>query len=216
MDVKDIVQGSDAWHELRLGKITASNLNHVLAVGRKGGESLTRIKYKNDLIRERLTHKYVEGYTNASMERGNALEPLARASYEVKFNVFVDQIAFVDHPYIFQTGCSPDGIIGDDGLLELKVPNPSNHIASFLDDGRELRQKYYAQTQWQMACMPERKWVDLVSFDPDLDIDLQLFVIKIPRDDEFIKMAEEAVIAFNDEITTTILKLKEIKNGNNT
>lgn len=216
MIIKDIIQGSDEWHQLRLGKITASNISNVLAVGRNGNESLTRTKYKNDLIRERLTHKYVEGYTNAAMERGSALEPLARASYEVKFNVFVDQVAFVDHPFISQAGCSPDGLIGDKGLLEIKVPNPSNHIASFLDDGRELRQKYYAQVQWQMSCMPEREWVDLVSFDPDLDADLQLFIIKIPRDDEFIKMAEEAVIAFNDEITTTILKLKEIKNGNNT
>lgn len=212
----EVIQGSEKWHELRLGKITASKLADVLATGRGGSESLTRIKYKNDLIRERLTHKYVEGYTNAAMERGTALEPLARASYEVKYNVFVDQVAFIDHPVISNAGCSPDGIIGDKGLIEIKVRNPSNHIASFLDDGKELRQKYYTQTQWQMACMPGREWVDLVSFDPDLDIDLQLFVIRIPRDDEFIKMAEEAVIAFNDEITTTILKLKEIKNGNNT
>tara|TARA_R110000822_G_scaffold111225_1_gene241868 strand:+ start:88 stop:738 length:651 start_codon:yes stop_codon:yes gene_type:complete len=216
MELNDIVQGSSEWHELRLGKITASNLANVLAVGRSGGESLTRIKYKNDLVRERLTHKYVEGYINAAMERGTALEPLARASYEVKYNVLVDQIAFIDHPYISNSGCSPDGLVGDDGLIEIKVRNPSNHLASFLDDGKELRQKYYTQTQWQMACMPERKWVDLVSFDPDMDMDLQLFVIRIPRDEEFIKMAEEAAMAFNDEITTTILKLKEIKNGNNT
>ena len=212
-----IEQGSQEWLELRLGKITASRLSDVLASGRGNSESLTRIKYRNELIRERLTGKRLEGYTNPSMERGTLLEPLARASYEVKNNVMVEQIAFVQHPIILTAGASPDGLVGEDGLIEIKCPDPSNHIANILDNGQSMRTKYNNQIQWQLACCGyNRQWCDLISFDLDMNNDLQLFVVRVERDNDYIKVMEQEVMKFDNEVTETILKLKERQNANNT
>lgn len=208
-----IQQGSDEWFEMRLGKVTASRISDLLSKI-KSGESSGRKKLRNELIRERLTHKRIEGYTNAAMERGNVLEPLARASYEISRSLFVDQVPFVNHPVISMAGCSPDGLIGSDGLIEIKCPNPENHLEHILNDGVDLINRYFAQCQWQLACMPERKWCDLVSFDPDISEPLQLFITRIFRDDEWIANAEAEVIKFNDEVDTIVKQLKEKYNGN--
>lgn len=208
----DIQQGSDEWHQLRLGKVTASRLSDVLASGRGGGESKTREKYKNELIRERLTGKRVEGYTNTSMERGTALEPLARAFYEVKNNVFVDQVPFVIHPTISEAGCSPDGLVGDDGLIEIKIPNPENHVKALMTDNKELISTYFEQVQWQLACT-NRKWCDLISFDPDMPEEFQFSIVKIHRDDLWINSSEQEVIKFLNEVESGVNKLKEKVNG---
>ena len=207
-----IEQGSNEWFEMRLGKITASRISDLLSKV-KSGESSGRKKLRNELIRERLTHKRIEGYTNAAMERGSALEPLARASYEISRKLFVDQVPFVNHPVISMAGCSPDGLIGSDGLVEIKCPNPENHLEHFLNDGVDLINRYYNQCQWQMACT-DRKWCDLVSFDPDISEPLQLFITRIVRDEEWIANAEKEVVIFNDEIDTIVKQLKEKYNGN--
>ena len=210
----DIQQGSDEWFEMRLGKVTASRIADLLSKI-KSGESSGRKKLKNELIRERLTHKHIEGYTNAAMERGNALEPLARASYEIRRGLFVDQVPFVNHPVISMAGCSPDGLIGSDGLVEIKCPNPENHLEHFLNDGVDLIARYTPQVQWQLACTG-RKWCDLVSFDPDISEPLQLFITRIFRDEEWIANAEKEVVIFNDEVDTIVKQLKEKYNGDNT
>ncbi len=209
----NIEQGSQEWFEMRLGKITASRISDLMSKI-KVGESAGRKKLKNELIRERLTGKRIEGYTNAAMERGNALEPLARASYEIRYNLFVDQVSFVNHPVISMAGCSPDGLVGEEGLLEIKCPNPENHLEHFLNDGVDLINRYYNQCQWQMACCTNRKWCDLVSFDPDISEPLQLFITRIFRDEEWIANAEKEVVIFNDEIDTIVKQLKEKYNGN--
>lgn len=206
----NIEQGSSEWFEARLGKITASRVSDVLATGRNGSESLTRKKYRNELIRERLTGKRLEGYTNAAMERGTLLEPIARAAYEVKYNVFVEQVHFVNHPVINNAGASPDGLIDIDGLIEIKCPNPETHIDYILSDGQSLKARYFDQVQWQLACT-NRFYCSLVSFDPDMIDELQLCVVNIDRDNEYIAKMEAEVIKFDNEITETILKLKEGK-----
>ena len=210
-----IEQGSQEWLELRLGKITASRLSDVLAKGKGNAESITRTKYRNELIKERLTGKKIAGYSSPSMERGSLLEPLARAFYEVKNNLMVGQISFVQHPIIKNAGASPDGLVGEDGLLEIKCPDPANHIAYILDGGNSLSTKYNNQVQFQLCCTG-RSWCDLASYDPDIDEDLQMFIVRIYRDDEYIKMMESEVIKFDEEITETILYLKEKRNANDT
>ncbi|NBQ17170.1 exonuclease [bacterium] len=204
----EIIQGSQEWHDLRLGKITASKIADILAVGRSG-ESISRKNYKLDLIRERITGKRTEGYINGHMERGIELEPLARATYEVLKNVTVNQVAFVEHPTINMAGASPDGLIDHDGLLEIKCPKPENHVDHLLNNGANLIAKYNPQVQWQLACT-KRQWCDLVSFDPDMHPELQLFVTRIYRDNKWIAMAEKAVVEFDNEINESITKLKEI------
>jgi putative phage-type endonuclease len=210
--METIEQGSQEWLEIRLGKITASKISDVLAKGKGNAESLTRNKYKNQLIRERLTKKVIPSYSNDAMERGTLLEPIARASYEIKFDKFVEQVPFINHPLIENAGASPDGLIDKDGLIEIKCPNPETHLDYILTEGESLKTRYYNQIQWQLACCgDDRKWVDLVSFDPDMIDELQLCVIRVPRDEEYIKTMEAEVIKFDDEVTKTILNLKETK-----
>lgn len=213
--IRGIVQGSPEWMALRVGRIGGSRIADLLTEGRKGDESLTRRKYKNELIRERLTGRKIDTYKTPAMQRGIDLEPMARAWYEVRNNVFVDQVAIVLHPTIEGGQCSPDGIVeSTNSLIEIKVPNPENHLDNILTDGKQLEQ-YIDQCMWQLACMPEKEYCDLVSFDPEMPDHLQGFVKRIYRDDEYIKMMEDKVILFLQEVETIVNNLKEIKNGNN-
>jgi putative phage-type endonuclease len=213
--IKGIEQGSPEWMALRIGKIGGSRVADLLTEGRGGAESLTRKKYKNELIRERLTGKKLDTYKTPAMQRGIDLEPMARAWYEVKYNTFVDQVAIVLHPTIEGAQCSPDGLVeATNSLIEIKIPNPENHLDNLLTGGKQLEQ-YYDQVQWQLACMPEKEFCDLVSYDPEMPDHLQGFVKRIYRDDEYINNMQNAVIAFLSEIETIVNNLKEIQNGNN-
>ena len=212
--IKDIVQGSPEWMALRVGKIGGSRVADLLTEGRNG-ESLTRRKYKNELIRERLTGRKLDTYKTPAMQRGIDLEPMARAWYEVKYNTFVDQVAIVLHPTINGGQCSPDGIVeATNSLIEIKIPNPENHLDNILTGGKQLEQ-YYDQVMWQLACMPEKEFCDLISFDPEMPDHLQGFVKRIYRDDEYIKNMEDKVTLFLQEIETIVNNLKEKQDGNN-
>lgn len=209
--IRGIEQGSPEWMSLRIGKIGGSRVADVLTEGRGGAESLTKRKYKNELIRERLTGRKLDTYKTPAMQRGIDLEPMARAWYEVKYNTFVDQVAIVLHPSIDGAQCSPDGIVeATNSLIEIKIPNPENHLDNLLTGGKQLEQ-YYDQVQWQLACMPEKEFCDLVSYDPEMPDYLQGFVKRIYRDDEYINNMQNAVIAFLSEIETIVINLKEIK-----
>jgi putative phage-type endonuclease len=213
--IRNIAQGSPEWMALRVGKIGGSRISDLLTEGRSGNESLTKRKYKNELIRERLTGRKLDTYKTPAMQRGIDLEPMARAWYEVKYNIFVDQVAIVLHPTINGGQCSPDGIVeATNSLIEIKIPNPENHLDNILTGGKQLEQ-YYDQVQWQLACMPEKEFCDLVSYDPEMPDHLQGFVKRIYRDDEYINNMQNAVIAFLFEIETIVNNLKEIQNGNN-
>jgi putative phage-type endonuclease len=203
----EIKQGTPEWLQLRIGKITASRIADILSQSKKG-ETATRAKYRNELIRQRMTGVLGEFYTNSHMQRGIELEPLARASYEVHRGLLVDQVAFVNHPTILSAGASPDGLIGSDGLIEIKCPTPDNHIENLIND--EAPKKYFPQMQWQMACTG-RKWCDFVSFDPDANEHIRLFVKRVYRDDDWIKGAEQAVIEFDKEVDAGVRKLHSIK-----
>jgi putative phage-type endonuclease len=161
------------------------------------------------LVCERLTGRKAETYTNAHMERGNALEPLARASYELKKGVMVDEVGFVQHPTIEMAGASPDGLV-DGGSIEIKCPTPANHIDTVLRG--TAPSQYLAQMQWQMACLGDAyNYVDFVSYCPDVGEDLELFIVRVMRDDEYIAETEKAVIAFLNEVSETFNQLKELK-----
>jgi putative phage-type endonuclease len=202
------IQGSDAWFQARLGKVSASRLSDVLATV-KTGEAVTRRNYRMQLVCERLTGRKAETYTNAHMERGTALEPLARASYELKKGIMVDEVGFVQHPIIEMSGASPDGLV-DGGSIEIKCPTPANHLETMLRG--TAPSQYIAQMQWQMACLGDTyKFVDFVSYCPDVGEDLELFIVRVLRDDEYIAEAEKAVIAFLNEVSETFNQLKELK-----
>lgn len=197
-----IEQGSPEWFALRAGKVTASKVSDVMS-------AITTAGYKNylaDLVVERLTGKKTESFTNAAMQWGVDQEPIARAEYEVKTGNFVDQIAFVDHPTIANFGCSPDGLVGDDGLIEIKCPNTATHIDYVMQD--KVPTKYIPQIQCQLA-VTGRKWCDFVSFDPRLPDGLQILIVRLERDDEYIEKLEARVIKFLDEVNSAVNGLKE-------
>ena len=201
-----IEQGSVEWHLQRIGKVTASRVADVLSKG-KSGESASRKNYRTELVVQRLTGVPGESFTNAAIEHGIATEPMARYAYEAEMGVFVDQVAFIEHPTIANFGCSPDGVIAD-GLIEIKCPNSSTHIEYLTDDKPPA--KYIPQMQCQMAVMGAR-WCDFVSFDPRLPNDLQLFVVRLERDEEYIEAMESEVKKFLSEVEEMFTKLKERK-----
>lgn len=201
------IQGTDNWFAARLGKATASKIGDILSKG-KDGESITRRNYRMMLVCERLTGLKAEGYTNTHMERGNSLEPLARVSYEVFKNVMVDEVGFMPHPVIEMSGASPDGLVGNEGLIEIKCPTAGNHIETILSG--KAPTKYISQMQWQMACTG-RAWCDFVSYCPEVGDNIELFIVRVMRDDEYIAVAEKAVIAFLNEVSETHNQLKELK-----
>ena len=206
--IEMIEQRSDQWFAARIGKVTASRVADVLAKT-KTGYSATRDNYMAQLVCERLTGEKGESFTNAAMQHGTDTEPLARAAYESLKDVLVDEVGFVPHPSIIMAGASPDGLVGDDGLLEIKCPNTATHIDTLLT--QTVPSKYNTQMQFQMACTG-RSWCDFVSFDNRLPEELQLFVKRVPRDDVFIKQTEDAIVKFLAELDEKINKLMKVKN----
>lgn len=199
-------QRTDEWYKARLGKVTASKVSAVLAKK----DSATRADYLTDLVLERLTGTQQEFYQNEAMQWGTDTEPQARMAYEAETGNLVDELGFIDHPTIANFGCSPDGVIGESGLIEIKCPNSKTHLSTLLSG--KAPTKYIPQMQTQMAVM-NRQWCDFVSFDPRLPEELQLFVIRVNRDDEYIAKLEEEVTAFLKEVESTVTKLKGLKDG---
>jgi putative phage-type endonuclease len=199
-----IEQGTPEWLELRRGKVTASRVADILAKT-KTGTSVSRQNYLIELALQRITKTIEPSYTNAAMEWGTATEPQARVSYEVHTNNFVDQVPFIDHPTIQEFGCSPDGLVGADGLLEIKCPSSATHWEYF--KAKEPPKKYFIQMQAQMA-VTGAKWCDFVSFDPRFPERSQLLIVNVPRDAEFILYMEAEIKQFLNEVSTEV-KLME-------
>lgn len=201
--MSDFEQGSADWFAIRCGKVTASRVADVIAKT-KSGPSASRANYAAQLIAERLTGKVGESFSNAAMQWGTDNEPDARLAYEFRTDAEVEQIAFVEHPSIDMSGASPDGLVGADGLVEIKCPNTATHIETLL--GQAIPGKYQTQMLWQMACTG-REYCDFVSFDPRLPEEMRLFVKRLPRDDARIAEMEAEVTAFLTEITATVAEL---------
>ena len=201
-------QRSPEWFRARKGKVTASKIADVMAKGRGGAESLTRAKYIDQLVTERLTKDIQEGYTNDAIQRGVDLEPIARDNYCFSSGFHVVETGFVNHPSIEFAGASPDGLVGGSGLLEIKCPNSNTHIEYIL--AGKPPAKYVPQMAWQLACTG-REWVDFVSFDDRLeDESKHLFIVRYQRDDEYIAEIEEQVKLFLAEVEAKVAKFKSI------
>ena len=194
--MSQIIQGTQEWHQLRLGKVTASRVADILAKT-KTGVSASRGNYLVELAIQRVTGQIEESYTNAAMAWGTETEPKARMAYEVFNDVLVEQVPFVDHSTIKGFGASPDGLVNIDGLCEIKCPNSATHW-SYLKSG-EPPNKYFIQMQAQIACT-QRDWNDFISFDPRMPEKSRLFVKRVFRDDKFIGIMEDEVKKFLEEV----------------
>jgi putative phage-type endonuclease len=207
----EIVQGTDEWFAARLGKVTASRVADVIAKT-KTGYSTSRDNYMAQLVCERLTGQKGESFSNAAMQWGTDTEPKAREAYmAAKFEI-VTEVGFVNHQTIEDAGASPDGFVGDLGLIEIKCPNTATHIDTLLS--QTVPSKYNTQMQWQMVCTG-RHWCDFVSFDPRLPAELQLFIKRVEYDPVFGEMLKKEVISFLKELDDKIKQLMKVKNGNN-
>ena len=205
----EIVQRTEEWFAARLGKVTASRVADVIAKT-KTGYSTSRDNYMAQLICERLTGQKGESFSNAAMQSGTDTEPKAREAYmAAKFEI-VTEVGFVNHPTIEAAGASPDGFVGDLGLIEIKCPNTATHIDTLLS--QTVPSKYNTQMQWQMVCTG-RHWCDFVSFDPRLPAELQLFIKRVEYDPVFGAMLEKEVISFLKELDNKIEQLMKVKNG---
>jgi putative phage-type endonuclease len=201
-----MIQGSPEWFAARCGRVTASRVADVVAKT-KTGWGASRANYAAELIAERLTECVAPSFTNAAMQWGTDCEPLARQAYVMAQGVEVEEIAFVVHPEIAMSGASPDGLVGDDGMIEIKCPNTATHLDTLL--GADIPAKYIMQMQWQMACTG-RAWCDFVSFDPRLPEHMRLFVERVPRDVGMIVDLEAEVSAFLAEIDEKVATLRRM------
>lgn len=202
-----VIQGTEEWYQLRLGKTTASRINDVMAKLKNGGEAAARKNYKVQLVVERMTGNRIESFCSDAMRRGTELEPAAREAYEFITGNTVDQIGFIDHPTIPMSGASPDGLIGEDGMLEIKCPNTSTHIEWMLAGGAPS--EHVNQMQWQMECAG-RKWCDFVSYDPRMPLELQLFIVRVERDEKRTEDIKAEVSELLDEVNEMVSKLTEL------
>lgn len=199
-------QRTQEWFEARLGHVTASRIADLTAKT-KTGYSASRAKYKAQLLCERLTGQIEQSFTSLAMQRGIDLEPKARAIYTLETGNLVEETGFVIHPLIKNSGASPDGLIGDDGLIEIKCPETHTHI-EFLKT-QKPKKEYWLQMQWQMACTG-RQWCDFVSYDDRLPENLAFKCIRIYRDEKQIIEIENEVQQFLFELDNEIKELEAL------
>jgi hypothetical protein len=199
LEIFDCEQGSPQWFACRAGIPTASEFATVMASGRGGGPSVTRRKYMLSLIGEVMTGECAESYANGHMERGKAMEPDARAMYAFMKDREPKTVGFMRRG---RSGASPDSLIGDDGLLEIKTKLPHLQLECILD-GR-LPPEHKAQCQGQLW-ISGRQWLDFASYWPKLP----LFCVRVERDDNYIAQIKVSVDDFLGEMDQLILKIKE-------
>lgn len=193
-------QGSEEWLNMRKGKVTASRVKDVLTKGRGNSPSKTAESYMMELIAEVLTGQSKPFFENDAMRWGTETEPQARAMYEINNDfVTVKEVAFVEHNE--QVGISPDGLVGDNGLLEIKAPNTTTQLKRALS--KSYSSDYKAQIQMQLW-VTGREWCDFVSFDPRLDCGASYLQERVFRDEDYIKEMEEKVTAFTEKMNETI------------
>jgi hypothetical protein len=190
VEIIDCDQNSDRWRQARLGIPTASEFATIMAKGRDGGASKTRATYMRKLVGERLTGEPSENYTNAHMERGHEMEDDARRAYSLVRNVDTTRVGFIRNG---DKGCSPDSLIGDSGILELKTALPHILIEKIIAD--DFPPEHKAQCQGQLW-VTGRDWVDIAVYWPKLPV----FIKRAFRDEGYIANLAGAVAKFNEEL----------------
>lgn len=196
IQIHDMSQGSPEWFAARKGLPTASQFATILANGRGGAPSKTRQTYLYKLAGEILTGEPMDSFSNVHTERGHAMEPEARQFYAFMQDVEPELVGFITNG---PKGCSPDSLIGDDGMLEIKTKLPHLMIAAHEHGG--FPSEHVAQCQGQLW-VAEREWVDLICYWPRM----QPLIVRAYRDDVFIKQLSDAVDQFNDELAALVAK----------
>lgn len=203
-----MIQGSQEWKDARLGWVTASRFADVMTQPRGKAASLSQTadSYMLDLVGEWLTGQQASTFESFAMKRGTELEPLARDAYSARTGRAVFTTGFVRHPTESLVGCSPDGVIGDDGGIEIKCPETYKAHVRVLVSG-EMPEEHTAQVQGAMW-VTGREWWDFVSFDPRMPNDAtQLMIVRVPRDEAYIVELADRVVKFRDVLVTTLRRV---------
>jgi putative phage-type endonuclease len=196
LDPSEVEQGSAAWLACRAGKVTASRIADLCAKT-KSGYSASRATYMRELLVERLTGKASEHFVNDAMAWGMEYEPMARGVYEAKNSAIVLEVGFIPHPSIPNAGASPDGLVGEEGLLEIKCPTTGTHLDTIL--AGEIPEKYKYQMAWQLECTG-RKWCDFVSYDPRIMANVGYFQARFTPEPAFLEAIHAEVVKFLAEL----------------
>lgn len=198
MQIFECEQNSPEWYAARLGIPTASMYKTVLASGKSGGESLTRTAYMHKLAGEIVTGESMENYTNANMERGKIMEDEAREYYGFLNDVPLKRVGFIRNG---ETGCSPDSLIGDRGMLEIKTAQPNILIGAMMRG--KFPAEHVAQCQGGLMCA-EREWIDIVLYWPKMP----LFTMRAQRDEPYILGLSQALAEFNGQLAEIVAKVR--------
>ena len=199
-------QRSEDWYAARLGKATASRFKDAIAALKSGAPAQAQRDYLTELVVERLTQQPIQRFQNAAMTWGTEQEPAARAAYERATGRIVEETGFVAHDTLM-AGCSPDGLVDWDGLIEIKCPwNTANHIETLLNG---MPAEHIPQTQGQMW-ITGREWCDFVSYDPRMPAELQLHVQRIQRNPSFIADLEARITSFLQQVGTQVEALRRL------
>lgn len=205
---QDIEQRSKEWFAARCGSLGASQIADAISKSKDGkafGSTSANLRAK--LVVERLTGIQEDSFKTAAIQHGIDCEEVARLAYEAHTGAFVTEVGLYKHPAIEGTHASPDGLVGDDGLIEIKCPNSATHIDTLKTE--KVPTKYLYQMQWQMRCT-DRQWCDYVSFDPRLPENLRLFVKRILRDDALIAKLEADVVQFLKGVSDDVEALQSM------
>jgi putative phage-type endonuclease len=203
-----MLQRSPEWLAARAGRLTGSRFSDLMAVTRSG-PSTSRKNLIAQLACERMTGTCVEGYQNDAMRRGTELEPQARAAYEAHTGEIVTEAAFLIHPRLTYVGVSPDGLVGLDGMVEIKCPAAmGKHLEALLSGAHATEYAWQVQGQLWVA---GRAWCDVTSYDPRFPDGLQLAITRVKRDDVAIKKLEAECIAADAEIAAMVDRLSEMQ-----
>lgn len=193
-----IEQNSAEWLALRAGKITASRAKDVIAFSKRDGKPLqARVDYAGDIFAELLTGEPRMQTRAAPLDWGHDVEAGARAAYEAETGEMVVQVGFVQHPLLAYVGCSPDGLIGADGMLQIKCPyNPFVHATTWRDG---MPEDHLPQIQFELW-VTGRAWSDFVSYDPRMPAHRRLYIQRISRDEKLIEHIAESAASLWSEV----------------
>lgn len=209
-EFRSLSQNSVEWLMARRGRITASRCGDVIGKSEKTKKYYAeRQNYLWELVVEHITGRSAERYVTPAMEWGIEQQPFAEAAYEMREGASIDSVGLIIHPEMEYFACSPDGLLGDDGLIEIKCPTTRVHLEYM--KGGTVPEQYIPQMNAEMACMPEREYCDFVSFDPRVPFGMQLFVRRHYRDRERIAELEQEVKKFQAELAYELMELSAVK-----
>lgn len=209
MNNADIKQGSPEWFALKAGKFSSSRASDLMAQGRGGAPSASRRNLLAALAVERITGVYVDSYHNGVMDRGNEVEAEARNAYSMHTLSAIDEVSFIEHPTIKNCGCSPDGLVGADGIVEFKCPSSmARHLEALTSQAHAKEHRW--QAQFHMLATG-RAWCDVVSYDPRYPHGLRLAIARVERDAAAIKELVGAIAVAEREVEAIIAELKTLQ-----